>query len=245
MEEIEKLKNEICRNQNFEEMLLNIKKTNKNKKITNILRTLENNTEIDGVVKRKIYGEIYDYIYDINKSYEDKIKNVFILGIEETLKHLNEKDFNTNKNWKTKEKNRKMKRIQEIIKNIRADGITRKLDELGRLVIPSEYRKDKVEDGKTPVKIYNIKDYVVVELLDKANNNTKKFDELGRIVVQIEIRKKLNWNKDDKIKIWDCGKFFIMQKEKKECIFCGKRNNLIEYKKELLCKQCLEELKLL
>lgn len=104
MEEIEKLKNEICKNQNFEEMLLNIKKTNKNTKITNILRTLENNTEIDGVVKRKIYGEIYDYIYDINKSYEDKIKNVFILGIEETLKHLNEKDFNTNKNWKTKEK---------------------------------------------------------------------------------------------------------------------------------------------
>lgn len=136
-----------------------------------------------------------------------------------------------------------MKEIVEIIKNIKTDGITRKLDELGRLVIPSEYRKNKVEDGKTPVKVYNIGDYVIVELLDKVNESTKKFDELGRIVVQIEIRKKLNWKQNDKIKVWESGNFFIMQKEQKECIFCGKRNNLIEYRKELLCKQCIEELK--
>ena len=53
MEEIDKLKNKICKNQNFEEMLLNIKKANKNKKITNVLNTLENNNGIDGAVKKK------------------------------------------------------------------------------------------------------------------------------------------------------------------------------------------------
>ena len=104
MEEIDKLKNKICKNQNFEEMLLNIKKANKNKKITNVLNTLENNNGIDGAVKRKIYDEIYDYIYNVNKSYEDKIKNIFILGIEETIKYLDEKDFNSKKIGKQRRK---------------------------------------------------------------------------------------------------------------------------------------------
>lgn len=236
MEELNSLKNEICKNQNFEEMLLNVKKTNKNKKITKVLHTLENTEGIDDVIKRKIYGEIYDYIYDINKSYEDKIKNIFIIGIEETLKQLK-------KNNLLLKEGKIMEEIEELIKNIKTNGITRKLDELGRLVIPSEYRKGKVVNGETPVKVHNIGDYVIVELLDKADKNTKKFDKLGRIVVQIEIRKKLNWNKDDKIKIWDCDKYFIMQKEKNECVFCGRKDNLIEYKNQLLCEQCKKELK--
>ena len=197
---------------------------------------MENNELIDDAEKRKIYGEIYDYIYDVNKSYEDKIKNIFIIGIEETLKHLR-------KNNLLLKEGKRMEEIEELIKNIKTNGSIRKLDELGRLVIPSEYRKGKVVDGETPVKVYNIGDYVIVELLDKADENTKKFDELGRVLVQVEIRKKLNWNKDDKIEIWDCDKYFIMQKEKNECVFCERKDNLIKYKKQLLCEQCKEELK--
>ena len=197
---------------------------------------MENNELIDDAEKRKIYGEIYDYIYDVNKSYEDKIKNIFIIGIEETLKHL------VKNNLLLKE-GKVMEEIEELIKNIKTNGIIRKLDELGRLVIPSEYRKGKVVDGETPVKVHNIGDYVIVELLDKADKDTKKFDELGRIVVQIEIRKRLNWNRYDKIKIWDYEKYFIMQKEKNECVFCGRKDNLMKYKNQLLCEQCKKELK--
>lgn len=238
MEEIDELINEICKKQNFEEILLEIKESKQNKKITNVLQTLEDNKDIEDSLKRKIYGEIYDYVYDINKNYEKKIKNIFILGIKETLNQLRGKNL-------LEKEGRAMEEIEELIKNIKTNGITRKLDELGRLVIPSEYRNGKVVDGVTPVKVYNIGDYVVVELLDKVekDKNTKKFDELGRIVVQIEIRKKLNWNSNDKIKIWDCEKYFIMQKEKNECVFCGRKDNLIEYKNQLLCEQCKKELK--
>ena len=240
MEEIDKLINEICKKQNFEEILLKIKESKQNKKITNVLQTLEDNKDIEDSLKRKIYGEIYDYVYDINKNYEKKIKNIFILGIKETLKQLRENNL-------LEKEGKAMEEIEELIKNIKTNGITRKLDELGRLVIPSEYRNGKVVDGVTPVKVYNIGDYVVVELLDKVETekNTKKFDELGRIVVQIEIRKKLNWNRYDKIKIWDCEKYFIMQKEKNECVFCGRKDNLIEYKNQLLCEQCKKELKMI
>lgn len=49
----------------------------------------------------------YMTIYNVNKSYEDKIKNIFILGIEETVKYLDEKDL-------IEQRKEKVKKIREI-----------------------------------------------------------------------------------------------------------------------------------
>ena len=137
-----------------------------------------------------------------------------------------------------------MSELEHLIENIKTDGIDRDLDELGRIVIPSDYRNGKVIEGETPVKIHNIGKYVVIEILEgKAKKHQKKFDGLGRVVVPIEMRNDLKWKTKDKIKIWDSGKYFILQKVRRECIFCGETNNLIKYRNELLCKNCKQELK--
>lgn len=47
-----------------------------------------------------------------------------------------------------------MEEIEELIKKIKGNGIIRKLDELGRIVIPMEYRMNKIVDGETKVRIY-------------------------------------------------------------------------------------------
>lgn len=116
-----------------------------------------------------------------------------------------------------------MEEIEEFIKKIKGNGIIRKLDELGRIVIPMEYRMNKIVDGETKVRIYSINNYVIVEILkNELKENIKKFDNLGRIVIQKEIRKNLGWIEDDEIIVWDCENVFILQKLRKECVFCKK-----------------------
>lgn len=124
--------------------------------------------------------------------------------------------------------------MQEILQITSTSGIERKLDELGRIVIPKNYREGKVEDGETKVEIYQINDWVIIEILDKETKKFKKFDELGRVVIYIEIRNKLNWEEADPIEIWNYEKGFILKKVQKKCIFCNEKNNLLIYKEKLV-----------
>lgn len=115
-----------------------------------------------------------------------------------------------------------MNEIEKIIRNIKINGLIRKLDELGRVVIPIDYRKSKVEEGKTKVKVFSINEFVIVEILEnQLENTTKKFDELGRVVVNIEIRNSLGWQENDEIEIWSFGRFFLLKKVEEKCVFCG------------------------
>ena len=103
-----------------------------------------------------------------------------------------------------------MSEVEKVInKAKKSNGIIRKLDELGRIVIPKDYRKGKVVDRETKVAIYNIKDYVIVEIIEQTENSNKRFDELGRVVVNIEIRNKLEWKEKDSIEVWSFGKYGV------------------------------------
>ena len=117
-----------------------------------------------------------------------------------------------------------MNEIEKVIEKAKkCNGIIRKLDELGRIVIPKDYRYGKIVDGETKVAIYNNKDYVIIEVMEQLNDTNKKFDELGRVVINREIRNKLEWKEKDSIEIWNFGKYFILKKEVEECVFCGKK----------------------
>lgn len=109
-----------------------------------------------------------------------------------------------------------MKEIEKIIKKLKNNnelhGIARRLDELGRIVIPIEYRNGKVEDGETNVEIYVIQDYVVVEILENKEENSRKIDELGRVVINKKIREQLEWEEKDHIEMWNYDKYFILKK---------------------------------
>lgn len=117
-----------------------------------------------------------------------------------------------------------MEELEKIIQRTKkCNGIVRKLDELGRIVVPKDYRQAIVVDGETEVAIYHNKDYVIVEILKELNDTNRKFDELGRIVINKEIRNKLEWKEKDSIEIWHFEQYFILKKVADECIFCGKK----------------------
>ena len=127
-------------------------------------------------------------------------------------------------------------------------GMIRKVDELGRVVIPSEIRKifDFVE--KSPVELSVHGTDLILEI-PKINENAegigliKLFDELGRITIPIEIRNKLGFEVKSEIEILIEGRSIILRKYLTSCVFCGKEKNFIEFKSKKVCNTCLRKLK--
>ena len=93
-------------------------------------------------------------------------------------------------------------------------------------------------------KFYN-KIFIQMKEGDSMSKNTgiiRKLDELGRVVIPIEIRNQFNINEKDPIEIYVEGSSIILRKYEPNCIFCGKNDNLVEYKEKLICKKCLDKI---
>lgn len=132
--------------------------------------------------------------------------------------------------------------LKKFKKQITHAGIIRKLDELGRVVIPIEFRKNKIENN-TPVYIQRVENYVVLSLNCEDETGTqRKFDELGRIVINKEIRTDLEWNTKDSICIWAYKNYIILKKYEDKCIICGNTKDLIQFNGKLICENCKKEL---
>lgn len=130
------------------------------------------------------------------------------------------------------------------LEETKADGIIRRFDEIGRILIPVEFRIGKVKEGYTNVKLFTINDYAIIEVLDEeGNKDLKRVDELGRVVLDKKTRESLNWNDGDYLEIWNFNKYYILKKSYPKCIFCGNQENLSKYKGKLICQQCRIQIK--
>ncbi len=76
----------------------------------------------------------------------------------------------------------------------------------------------------------------------KSTGIIRKLDELGRVVIPIELRNKFNISEKDPIEIYVDGTNIILKKYEVSCIFCGKSENLKEYKDKQICTNCLSKL---
>ena len=93
MEELELiLVDEICKQQDFDEILLQIAKQKKNNTIKRIIKLIDENVEIDEKVKRKIYDGIFEYVNDINENLKVNIKEIYSYAVKETIKKFNNKE---------------------------------------------------------------------------------------------------------------------------------------------------------
>lgn len=72
----------------------------------------------------------------------------------------------------------------------------------------------------------------------KSTGIIRKMDELGRIVLPMELRKKMGINRQDPIEIYVEGDSIILRKAGNTCIFCGKSENLSEYRGKSICDEC-------
>lgn len=90
MEEIKfDLIEKVCEKQNFDELLLQIVKSNKENRINRILQNIEENKKLDKKVKRQIYEGIFDYVDDVNESLKSNLKKIFSIAAKETIIQIN------------------------------------------------------------------------------------------------------------------------------------------------------------
>lgn len=92
--------------------------------------------------------------------------------------------------------------------------ITRKIDELGRIAIPIEIRKElKITEGQK-LSIF-IKDKNIVLGIDTEQKNgiLATVDELGRILIFRGIREKVELEPEQKLNIYADNNEIILQKQ--------------------------------
>lgn len=72
---------------------------------------------------------------------------------------------------------------------------------------------------------------------------TRPVDNLGRVVIPIEIRNQLGIKIKDKMLFLTNGKDIVLRKYQQECVFCGKQNDLVDFKMQKVCRKCHDEMR--
>lgn len=90
MEEIKiDLIDEICKEQDFDELLLEILKSNKQNRINKILQDIDENNNFDNELKKKLYEEIFRYVEDTNNYLRANLKEIFTIATKKTIVKIN------------------------------------------------------------------------------------------------------------------------------------------------------------
>ncbi len=129
-------------------------------------------------------------------------------------------------------------------------GFVRKVDELGRIVLPVEMRRALKIENNEELKITVVDDIVHfmkkdVEIANEEIQNStiiRKTDELGRIVIPQKWRELLDIKIKDPVEIIKKGKIITLKKYIPSCIFCGKEKYLNVYKDKKVCNMCIGKL---
>lgn len=138
-----------------------------------------------------------------------------------------------------------MNNLNSIIKEIedkRLEGIIRRIDELGRMVIPIDYRMDNL-NNKATLYLNVIGEYVILSTENENQSGmARMIDEIGRVTIKLEIRKKLNWEEKNRIEIWYYNGYILMKKVENTCVFCNTDKKLENYMGKMICKKCKNNL---
>ena len=73
--------------------------------------------------------------------------------------------------------------------------------------------------------------------------NIRKVDELGRVVLPREMRRVLGIKPGESLNITAEGDRIILTKYEPTCIFCSSDQDVVMFKDQYVCKECLKELK--
>lgn len=138
-----------------------------------------------------------------------------------------------------------MNNLESIIKELESkgiEGIIRRIDELGRMVIPVDYRVGDLS-GEITLYLHVVGEYVI---LSKENENqsgvAREIDGIGRVTIKLETREKVNWEEKDHIAVWCYNGYIIMKKVEEKCVFCKAKKKLAKYMGKLICRKCKSNL---
>ncbi len=79
----------------------------------------------------------------------------------------------------------------------------------------------------------------------KSTGMVRPIDALGRIVLPMELRERFDLKTKDSLEIFVDGDKIVLRKYQPSCIFCGESEDVTYYRDKLVCKKCVEALKLI
>lgn len=125
-------------------------------------------------------------------------------------------------------------------------GIIRKVDELGRIVLPVSLRKNLKLYTGAKLQLYINSDFIILEKYNDTKDNniaiTRPLDGLGRIVLPKNLRDTLNIQYKTSLEIHLFKNGIGLKKYTPNCIFCKGTKDLIEYNEKLVCSKCIHKL---
>lgn len=73
--------------------------------------------------------------------------------------------------------------------------------------------------------------------------NFREIDKTGRLVISKDIRNHLNIKPGDILQIEADDECITIKKAESKCVFCNSLDNLVDFNKKYICKDCLAKLK--
>ena len=131
---------------------------------------------------------------------------------------------------------------------MKSTGIVRRVDQLGRIVIPVDLRRAlKIKEIEDSIEIYTEEEFAVLKKHDDSDEKTvvtRRVDQLGRIVLPVELRRKLDIEAEkDSLEIFVEDNVLYLKKHQPACVFCGNARNVTSFKGKIVCRQCLNDIK--
>jgi len=123
-----------------------------------------------------------------------------------------------------------------------AKGITRKIDELGRITLPMEYRRTFGMKVNALIGMYVVNNVIhLVKADEKFRGIARSLDDLGRLTLPIEVRRTLGFKDREPVDMYVDGEEICIHKNSNECVICGRSGDLFELypvKDVCVCKNC-------
>lgn len=125
-----------------------------------------------------------------------------------------------------------------------ATGLTRRLDKLGRIMVPIAIRNEYGIGEKDAVEIFRRDDMIVIKKYVSQDGEIKSrycTDNEGRIVLPKSIRKELSLaDGDDYVEIFTEQDSILLRKYERSCVICGQQEGFLLVKGKKICKDCLD-----
>lgn len=130
---------------------------------------------------------------------------------------------------------------------MKSTGMVRHIDNLDRLVIPKEMRKNLEIDAKSPIEIYVEGDRIVLKKHEAEKETSgvsivRNVDDLGRVVIPKEICKILELGPRVAVEIFIDGEKIILARYEPSCLFCREAENTVRYKGRIICRDCIADI---
>lgn len=93
-ENIETIIKKICKEQNYDAMLIDLVQPEKNNKIKEFIKKIYNDENMNDVEKREVYEKVFEYVNKANGILEENVEKIFEMGVKKAIKYVTEVENN-------------------------------------------------------------------------------------------------------------------------------------------------------